>query len=205
VRGCRVHRLIARRARRLGSRQTSHLVDVERRRCCKDSVHSSGSFCTKLRLLALRTPPSWLAAGAPGRMPAVRGPDMHHASLCAGAYPKGLREANGLASGSCGEEASAGFLLRGKQDRIQWSIFPLTRARGHPFTSATILDLHVCIRLKIKQGKLQGKPVCGAAVCDESRPAALAVPVRGPKRETADRRALRQNPTNAYESPRAQR
>ena len=130
MRGCRVHRLIARRARRLGSRRASHLVDVERKRSCTGSVHSSGSFCTKLRLLALRTPPSWLAAGAPGRMPAVRGPDMHHASLCAGAYPKGLREANGLASGSCGEEASAGFLLRGKQDRIQWSIFPLSRGAG---------------------------------------------------------------------------
>ena len=126
VRGCRVHRLIARRARRLGSRQTSHLVDVERRRCCKDSVHSSGSFCTKLRLLALRTPPSWLAAGAPGRMPAARRPEMHHASLCAGTYPQGLRDANGLAVGRCGEEASAGFLLRGKQNGIQWSIRPLS-------------------------------------------------------------------------------
>ena len=92
MRGCRVHRLIARRARRLGSRQTSHLVDVERRRCCKDSVHSSGSFCTKLENLALRTPPSWLAAGAAGRMPAVRRPAMHHSSLCPGAYLKGHRE-----------------------------------------------------------------------------------------------------------------
>ena len=58
-------------------------------------------------------------------MPAARGPDMHHASLCTGTYPQGLRDANGLVEGRCGEEASAGFLLRGKQDRIQWSIFPL--------------------------------------------------------------------------------
>jgi hypothetical protein len=79
VRGCRVHRWIARRARRLGSRRASHLVDVERKRSCTGSVHSSGSFCTKLRLLALRTPPSWLAAGAPDQMPAARGPAMHQA------------------------------------------------------------------------------------------------------------------------------
>ena len=58
-------------------------------------------------------------------MPAVRRPEMHHSSLCAGTYPQCLRDANGLAVGRCGEEASAGFLLRGKQDRIQWSIFPL--------------------------------------------------------------------------------
>ena len=70
-------------------------------------------------------PLSWLAAGAPDQMPAARGPEMHQASLCAGTYPQGLRDANGLAVGRCGEEASAGFLLRGKQDRIQWSIFPL--------------------------------------------------------------------------------
>ena len=139
-RGCRVHRLIARRACRLGSRQASHLIDEERKRSCTGSVHSSGSFCTKLRLLALRTPPSWLAAGAPGRMPAARRPEMHHASLCAGTYPQGLRDANGLAKGRCGEEASAGFLLRGKQDRIQWSIPTLSsrRASRHPVSAAVV-------------------------------------------------------------------
>ena len=92
VRGCRVHRLIARRARRLGSRRASHLVDVERKRSCTGSVHSSCSFCTKLKAWTPRTPPSWLAAGAAGRMPAVRRPAMHHSSLCAGAYLKGHRE-----------------------------------------------------------------------------------------------------------------
>ena len=104
-RGCRVHRLIARRACRLGSRQASHLIDEERKRSCTGSVHSSGSFCTKLRLLALRTPPSWLAAGAPGRMPAARRPEMHHASLCAGAYLKGHRDANGWRSRCVGRSS----------------------------------------------------------------------------------------------------
>ena len=135
--------MIARRARRLGSRRASHLVDVERKRSCTGSVHSSGSFCTKLKAWTPRTPLSWFAAGAPDQMPAARGPDMHHASLCAGTYPQGLRDANGLAPlpahwlavGRCGEEASAGFLLRGKQERIQWSIRPLTegfKAEGGP-------------------------------------------------------------------------
>ena len=76
------------------------------------------------------------------------------------------------------------------------------RARAGPRPSLralTILDLHVYIRLKIKQGKLQGKPVCGAAVCDDSRPAAALGLVRGPKPQ-AVRRC--QNPTYAYESPR---
>ena len=118
-RGCRVHRLIARRARRLGSRRASHLVDVERKRSCTGSVHSSGSFCTKLRLLALRTPPSWFAARAPGRMPAARRPEMHHASLCAGTYPQGLRDANGLAKGRCGEEAAQAFFCG--ENRIGFS------------------------------------------------------------------------------------
>ena len=122
MRGCRVHRLIARRARRLGSRRASHLIDVERKRSCTGSVHSSGSFCTKRKAWTPRTPLSWSAAGASDQMPAARGPEMHHASLCAGTYPQGLRDANGLATGRCGEVASAGFLLRGKQDRIQWSI-----------------------------------------------------------------------------------
>jgi len=109
VRGCRVHRLIARRARRLGSRRASHLIDVERKRSCTGSVHSSGSFCTKLENLALRTPPSWLAAGAPGRMPAVRRPAMHHSSLCAGAYLKGHRETRiGGGSGVWGTLESPG-------------------------------------------------------------------------------------------------
>ena len=109
MRGCRVHRLIAMRARRLGSRRASHLIDVERKRSCTGSVHSSGSFCTKLRLLALRTPPSWLAAGAPGRMPAVRRPAMHHSSLCAGAYLKGHRETRiGGGSGVWGTLESPG-------------------------------------------------------------------------------------------------
>ena len=81
----------------LGSRQASHLIDVERKRSCTGSVHSSGSFCTKLENPALRTPPSWFAAGAPNQMPAARGPEMHHSSLCAGTYPHGLRDANGLA------------------------------------------------------------------------------------------------------------
>jgi hypothetical protein len=119
VRGCRVHRLIARRARRLGSRQTSHLVDVERKRCCKDSVHSSGSFCTKLENLALRTPPSWLAAGAPGRMPAARGPEMHHSSLCSGAYLKGHSRRERGRRTKCGDRVE---LLRGEKARKQWSI-----------------------------------------------------------------------------------
>ena len=139
-RGCRVHRLIARRARRLGSRRASHLIDVERKRSCTGSVHSSGSFCTKLRLLALRTPPSWFAARAPGRMPAARRPEMHHASPCAKTYPQCLRDANGWASGRCGELASAVFLLRGKQDRIQWSIFPLRTSYSTDTETQTALD-----------------------------------------------------------------
>jgi hypothetical protein len=97
------------RARRLGSRRASHLIDVERKRSCTGSVHSSGSFCTKLENLALRTPPSWLAAGAPGRMPAVRRPAMHHSSLCAGAYLKGHRETRiGGGSGVWGTLESPG-------------------------------------------------------------------------------------------------
>jgi hypothetical protein len=97
------------RARRLGSRRASHLIDVERKRSCTGSVHSSGSFCTKLENLALRTPPSWLAAGAPGRMPAVRRPAMHHSSLCAGAYLKGHRETRfGGVSGVWGTLESPG-------------------------------------------------------------------------------------------------
>ena len=87
--------MIARRARRLGSRRASHLVDVQRRRSCAGSVHSSGSFCTKLKAWTPRTPLSWFAAGAPDQMPAARRPAMHHSSLCAGAYPQGLRDATG--------------------------------------------------------------------------------------------------------------
>ena len=48
-RGCRVHRLIARRACRLGSRQASHLIDLERKRSCTGSVHSSGSSLHETR------------------------------------------------------------------------------------------------------------------------------------------------------------
>jgi len=106
VRGCRVHRLIARRARRLGSRRVSHLVDVVRKRSCAGSVHSSGSFCTKLKAWTPRTPLSWFAAGAPGQMPAARRPAMHHASLCAGTYPKGHRDANGLRMTKVGIESN---------------------------------------------------------------------------------------------------
>ena len=127
------------RARRLGIRRASHLIDEERKRSCTGSVHSSGSFCTKLRLLALRTPPSWFAARAPGRMPAARRPEMHHASPCAGTYPQGLRDANGLANGRCGEEASAGFLLRGKQNGIQWSIRPLKY--GHRSLAVMLMEM----------------------------------------------------------------
>ena len=148
MRGCRVHRLIARRARRLGSRRASHLIDEERKRSCTGSVHSSGSFCTKRKAWTPRTPLSWSAAGASDQMPAARGPEMHHSSLCAGTYPQGLRDANGLAKGRCGEVASAGFLLRGKQDRIQWSIFPLsaTRPGGATRLSASRAPVSFLIR-----------------------------------------------------------
>ena len=118
VRGCRVHRLIARRARRLGSRRASHLVDVERKRSCTGSVHSSCPFCTKLKAWTPRTPPSWLAAGAAGRMPAVRRPAMHHSSLCAGAYLKGHRET--VAEEVCGERSKA----EKKTGREKASFFP---------------------------------------------------------------------------------
>ena len=66
-----------------------------------------------------RTPPSWLAAGALDQMPAARGPEMHHASLCAGAYLKGHRDANGWPETMCGERVD---LLRGEKERKQWSI-----------------------------------------------------------------------------------
>ncbi len=119
MRGCRVHRLIARRARRLGSRRASHLVDVVRKRSCAGSVHSSGSFCTKQKAWTPRTPLSWFAAGAPDQMPAARRPAMHHSSLCAGAYPQGLRDANGLAKEVVGIRRARAFFCG--ENRIGFS------------------------------------------------------------------------------------
>jgi hypothetical protein len=64
-------------------------------------------------------PLSWLAAGAPGRMPAVRRPEMHHSSLCAEAYLKGHRDANGWRKAKVWGQVE---LLRGEKARKQWSI-----------------------------------------------------------------------------------
>ena len=75
----------------------------------------------------LRKPLSWLAAGAPGRMSAVRRPEMHHSSLCAGAYLKCRRCANGWRKAMCGDREES---LRGEKERKQWSI--PTLSGGHP-------------------------------------------------------------------------
>ena len=124
-RGCRVHRLIARRACRLGSRQASHLIDLERKRSCTGSVHSSGSSLHETRESgsshAAELVSCWRAwPDASGTSPRDAPREPLRRDLSA-RPPRRVRDGGG----SCGEVACAGFLLRGKQNGIQWSIRPL--------------------------------------------------------------------------------
>ena len=137
----------------MGSRPASHLVDVARKRSCTGSVHSSGSFCTKLKAWTPRTPLSWFAAGAPGRMPAVRRPAMHHSSLCAGAYLKGHRETRLEGGKACGERTKAQE-ENGERNGFHFSLPGLYLWRPRPFISIARLGRGSITSEKVRDARV---------------------------------------------------
>jgi len=115
-----------------------------------------------------------LGRTCPSRAAAVRSAQPSCGKARSVRFNKGLhRQARAGAGPASSKPAGTG---------LRFSLIRMSRFRRAP---QQFLDLQTCIRLKIKQGKLQGKPVCGAAVCDDSRPPARrwvwsAVPNRRP-------------------------